>query len=240
MSHVCQSFTAYQPASLFISVSCDPPHLHFTPWGCLSPRVRFCLSPSPGRAACTCSSSLTTMQPAACACCSWLSLSPSAWHGPTVSDSPLGPDPGTRLCPGLSDKGDTTAYNHLPWPNLKKKKISRIRNGPQEVVLCTLLMMAAPSPPWGTISRLIQSFSAFNNLDHQKVPALAQAEFCPLLFMSVKSRQESAPRGDQRRHPPRLFFALPGRCGPCPDASDARRSFLPLPPLLRGRSWALL
>lgn len=60
--------------------------------------------------------------------------------------------------------------------------------------MCTLLMMAAPGPPWETISRLIQSFSAFNNLDHQKIPASAQAEFCLLLFMSVNSRQESAPR----------------------------------------------
>lgn len=151
--------------------------------------------PLPGRAACTSSSSLTTMRPAACACCSWPSSSPSAWRGPTVSDSPLGPDPGTCLCPGLSDKGDTTAHKHfsLTQPQ-KKKKISRIQHGPQEVVLCTLLMMAAPGPPWETISRLIQSFSAFNNLDHQKIPASAQAEFCLLLFMSVNSRQESAPR----------------------------------------------
>ena len=181
------------------------------------------------------------MQPAACACCSWLSLSPSAWRGPTVSDSPLGPDPGTRLCPGLSDKGDTTAYNHLPWPNLKKKK-KNLKNlkWPPRGGLVHPPNDGCPQPTLGTISHLIQSFSAFNHLDHQKVPALAQAEFCPLLFMSVKSRQESAPRGDQRRHPPRLFLALPGRCGPCPDASDARRSFLPLPRLLHGRSRALL
>lgn len=132
----------------------------------------------------------------------------------------------------------------FPWPNLKKKKkISRIRHGPQEVVLCTLLMMAAPSPPWGPISCLTQSFSAFNNLDHQKGRALAQAKFCPLLLMSVNPRQESAPRGDQRRQPPHLFLT-----GPClswwlwslSDASDDRWSFLPLPPLLHGRSWALL
>lgn len=55
-----------------------------------------------------------------------------------------------------------------------------------------------PGPPWGTISRLIQSFSAFNNLDHQKIPALPKAEFCLLLFMSVNSRQESAPRAPEK------------------------------------------
>ena len=78
------------------------------PPGCLFPLDKVCVSLPLGRAVCTCFSSLTTMQPVACACCSWPSSSPSVWLGPMVSDFTRGPDPSTRLCPGLLDKRETS------------------------------------------------------------------------------------------------------------------------------------